>query len=78
MILLKFSHEQIKPTEAISGGFETPTSLGVLRCAQCSLFRRRHVQHSRVVIFMVTLLECELIELLEHAFHINMACRDGF
>ena len=78
MILLKFREQQIWPTGAISGGFETPKSPGVLRCAQCSLFRRRHVQHSRVGVFIVALVGCELIELLDHAFNINMACRDGF
>ena len=77
MILLIFREQQIWPTGAISGGFETSKSPGVLRCAQCSLFRRRHVQHQRMVIFMVTVVGCELIELPEPAFHINMACRDG-
>ena len=45
MILVKFYEEQIWATGAISGGFETSNSPGVLRCAQCSLFPRRHVQH---------------------------------
>ena len=78
MILLKFCEQQIWPTGAISEGFETSKSPRVLRCAQCSLFRRRHVQHSRVVIFMVMLVGCQVIELLEHAIGMNVACRDGF
>ena len=78
MILLKFSEEQIEPKGAISGGYESSKSPGVLRCAQCSLFRRRHVSHSRMATFMVMLVKFELIELLERAVSMDVACRDGF
>ena len=78
MILMKFREQQIWPARAIFGGFETSKSPGVLRCAQCSLFRRRHVSHSRVVTFMVMLVKFELIELLERAISMDVACRDGF
>ena len=51
---------------AISGGFGTLKSTGVLRCAQCSEFWRSHVQcHCCIGSWMVS------------TWIMNMACRDG-
>ena len=61
---MKFREQLNEVKGAISGGFGASKSPGDLRCAQCSKFRRPHMQQGRVVIFMVMLAKSELVEQL--------------